>query len=83
MTFPTLADAIAARKDSHGSWPYMVAEIEANPVKAVPTRRAQLSARASPYKHETTGAHKTTIAPFLYYDQPRDKPERTRSDGAQ
>lgn len=35
MTFPTMEQAIEARKESHSSWPSLVALIDSNPVRLV------------------------------------------------
>jgi hypothetical protein len=68
MTFPTIEKAIAMRKNSHGSWPHLVATIEAEPVTRMPSRRAQASKRGEPYFSETVDVYRLIGKPRPYYD---------------
>jgi hypothetical protein len=68
MTFDSLAACVTARKTACSSWPSLVAEFDDSVIKQIPSRRAELSGRNDPYRHEKVEAFKPIGAIRRYYD---------------
>jgi hypothetical protein len=68
MTFPTLREAVEARRTSCSSWPYLVCEFDADPVRQVPTRHARNARKGDHDYGRTELAYRPITVPVPFYD---------------